>query len=79
MRYAIKLLDGPGTGMYVKHYDPKAHRGQGEVVGTENLADALKFNTIWEATGFWKQEYGIRRDGKPNRPLTASSVEIVKV
>lgn len=77
--YAIKLLDGPGAGMYVKAYDPTYMDGIGEVVGTLKPEEAKQFPSLKEAMVFWKQQYGVRADGKPNRPLTASSVEITRL
>lgn len=37
---------------------------------------ARRFGSKAEAFTYWKQQYGIRPDGKPNRPLTAWTVAI---
>lgn len=38
--------------------------------------EALKFPSALEALEFWRQANGLRPDGKPNRPLTAFTIEI---
>lgn len=78
-KYAIRIVDGPGAGTYVQAYDPAFNDGEGLVDGTEDLGRALLFNTIADATAFYFQDHGMRPDGQPNRPLTASTVEITPI
>lgn len=88
MPSVIKLIchaDGqhsPYDGQYLQSFDFEAHGGQGEAAYTPNLALALKFQEHEAAFAFWKTQSKvrpIRPDGKPNRPLTAATVEIVRL
>lgn len=89
MEVTIKLIglgsggSSPFDGQYVKAYDP--HKNGTDPNGREmncylettpNITDALIFPTAYEALEFWRQQVGLRPDGKPNRPLTAFTVEI---
>ena len=68
-------------GQYVMVYDPTYHPEGEEYDGgilevTPNLAEARQFGDLVEAAEYWRQSYGLRPDGEPNRPLTAFHVEI---
>lgn len=84
----IKLL-GINNGMktafdneYVMEYDP-AREGKDprgfpmicHLVTTPLKSEALDI-PISEAFELWRKDHGLRPDGKPNRPLTAFTVEI---
>lgn len=63
---------------YVVAYDPEAHDGMGYVESDTDPEEPLTFATVEEAIEFWRQSPDnrpLREDGKPNRPLTAFSVE----
>jgi hypothetical protein len=85
MTTVIRLLhvnpgQGPveAIGQWVKDYDPDARDGLGEVFPTPDLAQAKRFATVREALKFYSQVsrvWPVRPDGKPNRPLTAFTVE----
>lgn len=86
--HAMKIVaaaDGgytPIAGHYLASFDPDAHNGRGEIKTTREIAFALIFHDETDAFEFWKQQPSarpLRPDGKPNRPLTAYSVEFVKV
>ena len=84
MSYVIRLvaLDDHPVGQWLKSYDPEAHGGEGAAEGTFDLAEALRFPTAGEALLCWRQVPNakpVRSDGRPNRPLTAFTVEIVPV
>lgn len=69
----------PEVGLYVKAFDPEANYGRGHVIATANLQEALRFENKGAAMAFWKQVpkcRPLRPDGKPNRPMTAYTVEI---
>jgi hypothetical protein len=69
-------------GQYLKSMDFEAHDGRGEAGFTEHLAEALRFADKGAALAFWKTQSKVRPmrpDGKPNRPLTASTVEIIEL
>lgn len=84
--HVIKLI-GTTIGIRTEHddqwlveYDPDGGENPyaGRIVTTPNLDEARRF-TAAEATATWMQvskAHPTRPDGKPNRPLTAFSVEI---
>lgn len=80
----IGLANGEPTefdGKYVKAYDPTYHPAGQQYDGgilevTEDPADALTFADAGAALACWQRSHGTREDGKPNRPLTAWTVEI---
>jgi hypothetical protein len=85
MSYTIKVLQVASTGatpakaLWIRSYTPPhpADRyGTGHLELTDKPERALRFPDSPAAFKFWKQQYGRRRDGKPNRPLTAFTVEI---
>lgn len=67
---------------YVREYDPTVRKPSGEYDGgilkvTDDPAHAREFATVAEAVEYWRQPYGLRPDGEPNRPLTAWTVEVL--
>lgn len=73
--------DDPSTldGMWLKEYDPDGRDGRGAVKATRNREEAMQFADAGEAMACWRRQSKVRPlrpDGKPNRPLTAFSVEI---
>lgn len=67
-------------GQYLKSFDFEAHAGQGEADYTPHMAEALKFDDKGAALAFWRTQSKVRplrADGKPNRPLTAATMELV--
>jgi len=72
----------PFDGLYVKAYNPsyrppgyKYDGGLLEVTGDPN--EALQFADIGAALAKWREPFGLRPDGQPNRPLTAWSCEVL--
>lgn len=54
--------------------------GRGRAVITPHRERAMVFDSFAQAFDYWRQEskfQPLRSDGKPNRPLTAYTVEIV--
>jgi hypothetical protein len=82
MEYIIQLIAlangarDPAEGIYVKDYDPAAWGGRGDLVTTAEKDAARRFPDSAAATQYWRQSVGTRPDGKPNRPLTAWTVDI---
>lgn len=59
-------------------FDPDGKSGRGTVEFTDDRDKALGFETIEELHAFWTQQSTLRptrSDGKPNRPLTAFTIE----
>lgn len=79
----IELADGRPTtlhGQFVHDFDADANDGIGVIVATPVIDRAKQFESGKEATEFWKTQSAVRPlrpDGKPNRPLTAFTVELV--
>lgn len=74
-------IPSPFDGQYVAAYDPTWHRPDGSYDGgmlrvTPDPAEALQFESVVDALAVWRRQYGTRPDGKPNRPLTAFTVEM---
>lgn len=72
----------PFDGQYVVEYDPSrpGTDPQGNpmlchLVTTPDRDKALDLSPD-QAIALWRQDHGLRPDGKPNRPLTAFTVEI---
>ena len=62
------------------HFDTADGKGFGKF--TKSPEKAKRFRDLKEALEFWKRTSKVqptRPDGEPNRPLTASTVEIVKL
>jgi hypothetical protein len=66
-------------GSYVRKYDPAAHDGMGDVDLTLHMSEAKRFDSMQDALDYWRQQHGLRLDGKPNRPLTAFTVNVVPI
>lgn len=67
-------------GRFVVSFDYEAEDLDQVLVTTDDLAQAMRFPTAGEAFDYWRQEHGLRADGKPNRPLTAytAAVETIR-
>lgn len=85
MKFVIKILclaDGTRTrfdNKFVKVFDPDEFNGRGYLTTTPDVGEAKQFDNHVEAFDFWQQQSKVRpnrRDGQPNRPLTAYNVAI---
>jgi hypothetical protein len=80
---ALGFVNGtpcPHAGQYLSRYDPDAHEGQGWADFTHDPRAALRFVDAAAALKLWRSTSKVlpkRPDGKPNRPLTALSIEIL--
>lgn len=86
MRYVIRVATFTDFNLrpplWVESYDPDAYDGRGHVVLTQDISQALPFLSRTAAREYWRKQSKRkpwRDDGKPNRPLTAWSVEIEPV
>lgn len=91
MAYALRVIHlgnvlerptGDGLGAYCVTFDPDAYDGGGLATFTWELAEAATFPDIGSLMAFYRQQSTVRpfrADGKPNRPLTALTVEIVNL
>jgi len=70
----------PIAGEYVKSFDFEAYDGQGYMRSTARIDRAMKFDDAAAAMAFWKRQSKTnprRPDGRPNRPMTCTTIEIV--
>lgn len=70
------------AGTFLEYYNPNAFGGRGAAQGTSQLDKAIVFDTVADALALWRQVSTVwpkRPDGKPNRPLTAFTVEVVPI
>lgn len=81
----IRLADGrtsPLDGQYVVSCDvndTKGNLGFGNVTATTDPTKAKQFETTIDAWDYWSRTSTTtprRPDGKPNRPLTAFTIEL---
>lgn len=85
MAHRIRVLGpaggGPFTGplrYWLAAADVDARGGRGSARLTLVASEALAFPSMQEAFAFWRQQSTrrpLRPDGRPNRPLTAYTVE----
>lgn len=71
----------PHAGQYLETFDHEACGGIGYATFTTNLNAAMRFKDLAAAMAFWRKiprNKRVREDGKPNRPLTALTVTIIK-
>lgn len=92
VKYAILVIAAEGIvlpgshtsefgGEYIERFDPTYRFPIGAVYTTPDIQKAKHFNSHKEAFDFWNQQVGDepRWDGKPNKPLTALTIEVVEV
>lgn len=86
MTHVIKLIimaDGQPSvfdGEYVTDFDPDFMDGLGMVKSTPDISKAKPFKDLAAVMAFWKTQSTVkptRPDGRPNRPLTAFTIEPV--
>ena len=69
----------PHAGQWLEFFNHDAWGGQGDGTFTSDPAKAKQFATKTEAMEFWRKTSRVRPvrlDGKPNRPLTALTIEV---
>lgn len=94
MPYLIRIIDVVGRvthtniapplmrGQFIKSADVNTFNGGGDVEATRDPLQARRFATTEAAIAFYRQVSRMhprRPDGRPNRPLTALSVELVEL
>ena len=68
--------------LYLAAYDPGAPMRGGTITWAPNVADAKRFESAASVMETWRTQSRFaptRLDGKPNRPLTAFSIEPTEV
>lgn len=69
---------GPGehTGRWLVDYDPHHNDGEGRIVTTPHRSQARVFDSLLDVMELVREPHGLRTDGKPNRPITAYTLNI---
>lgn len=84
----IKIIESssgmptPHDGRYLASYNPDTEYGTLEMATTDDLSQAMRFVDANAVFRFWmsvSELQPVRPDGKPNRPITFLSVEIIWV
>jgi hypothetical protein len=71
----------PIAGQYLEKFSFEAYDGGGYGVFTTDVDRAMKFDSAAAALRFWRTQSRVRPlrpDGKPNRPFTATTIEILE-
>lgn len=83
MRYVIQAHSPPEIeDQYLVSFDFDAMNGMGFGIFTDRPELAMRFKTLRDAMEFWRTQSTVkplRPDGKPNRPLTASTISVFKL
>lgn len=80
MRSYGTLMDQRMAGQYLAEFDPEALGGIGVCRWTTDPAKAIWFKRAMDGFEMWRTisaTHPLRDDGKPNRPLSAHSIEMV--
>jgi hypothetical protein len=83
MKYIIQAHTPPEIeDQYLVSFDFDAMLGQGYGIFTDKPEYAMRFKTLRDAMEFWRTASTVkpvRPDGRPNRPLTASTISVFKL
>jgi len=83
MKYVIQAHSPPEVeDQYLVSFDFDAMNGCGFGIFTDKPEHAMRFKTLRDAMEFWRTQSTVkplRPDGKPNRPLTASTISVFKL
>ena len=82
MRTYGTRFDTEKHGQYLLHFEVDAFNGRGLTQWTPDVAKAMRFDSATALLRFWRTQSTVRPtrpDGKPNRPLTAHTIEPVEL
>jgi hypothetical protein len=88
LKYVIKVVEFsnglpcPIAGQWLHSFDFEHSEGRGFGVFTKDITEAKTFESLEAALKFWNTVSAVnplRPDGRPNKPLTATTCEIEKV
>lgn len=85
--FVIRLLAGSefaisGPPCFLAGWDVEAHDGRGTADATHDPDQAHQFATGGEALAAWRTQSTVRPlrdDGKPNRPLSGFTIEVLTI
>jgi hypothetical protein len=79
-KHILSIVAGRVTWRWLKAYDADGMAGFGLIDTTDNRAEARRFPSLEAVLECWRTQIRVqplRDDGRPNRPLTAHSIEPV--
>ena len=77
--WVVAISDGTPVQAWLVECDVNARGGRGYAAFTSDVAQAMTFPSLQEALEYWRRPSTVtplRPDGRPNRPLTAYTVEL---
>jgi hypothetical protein len=81
VRHMSDIVGGKVTLLWLKSFDADALDGRGSITMTDLREDAMRFDSLAAVFECWKTQSNVvplRDDGRPNRPLTAYSIQPVE-
>ena len=81
LRHMADIVQGKVTTSWLEAFNADAMRGRGLIKRTKDQTKAKRFATFEDVMECWKTQSTVqplRTDGKPNRPLTAYTIEPVE-
>jgi hypothetical protein len=82
LRHMRDIVQGNVKTSWLLRFDADAWSGRGVIKRTQDRAEAKRFASFSDVIECWKTQSTVRPlrpDGKPNRPLTAYSIEPVEI
>lgn len=67
----------PATGKYLQEYTPFHETTKGTF--TPNINEAKHYADIEALMSDYRTSIGLRPDGKPDRPITAFNIEVIRI
>lgn len=85
--YVIRILGSnqhgaPSVPTFLESFDIEAHDGRGTADATGDVEKAYQFATAGAALEAWRavpESRPTRDDGRPNRPLSAFTIEVLTI
>jgi hypothetical protein len=74
--------DTPHDGRYLATYNPNTKYGTLDMTSTADIGEAMRFVDASDVHAVWTAVSKLqptRPDGKPNRPLTGLTIELITV
>lgn len=81
VRHMLDVMTGKVALRWLQRFDADAHGGRGSIVMTKNRSEAMQFDSLQAVMECWKTQSTVqplRDDGRPNRPLTAYTIQPVE-
>jgi hypothetical protein len=81
VRHMADVAAGRLKTSWLQSFDANANGGRGSLVMTKKRSEAMRFDSIGAVMECWQTQSTVvplRTDGKPNRPLTAYTIEPIE-